>query len=283
MIIVVWRLSIVTGFKISRWSLLWWSTTLPSRWYKHFLLNNVNFHAITHSFTHWIKNLDRESFPVLKRCISLHEPWPFNITDRCRDSPGLPITASFYAWEITGMPSGWLWRVPTQKKMLDAVDDNRSVNHAWSFNSDTSSYVDLIKRYYTFDPGKENNIIQRTWSVTHLLSSIHPAHANQHVMWSGYDRGSGKLDAASNSQQETLADIEHISTIAGSLGSIGTISQSGDGEPVYETDHTDLNSEYDEVELRRELMKDVSMRVWMHTNLNLLGGWETRWCSLPSF
>uniref|UniRef100_A0A8W7PQF8 EF-hand domain-containing protein n=1 Tax=Anopheles coluzzii TaxID=1518534 RepID=A0A8W7PQF8_ANOCL len=75
-------------------------------------------------------------------------------------------------------------------------------------------------------------------------------------MWSGYDRGSGKLDAASNSQQETLADIEHISTIAGSLGSIGTISQSGDGEPVYETDHTDLNSEYDEVELRRELMKD---------------------------
>uniref|UniRef100_A0A182RUY3 Uncharacterized protein n=1 Tax=Anopheles funestus TaxID=62324 RepID=A0A182RUY3_ANOFN len=78
-------------------------------------------------------------------------------------------------------------------------------------------------------------------------------------MWSGYDRGSGKLDAASNSQQETLADIEHISTIAGSLGSIGTISQSGDGEPVYETDHTDLNSEYDEVELRRELMKDVKM------------------------
>ncbi|ETN58125.1 stem cell tumor [Anopheles darlingi] len=76
-------------------------------------------------------------------------------------------------------------------------------------------------------------------------------------MWSGFDKGgSGKLDAASNSQQETLADIEHISTIAGSLGSIGTISQSGDGEPVYETDHTDLNSEYDEVELRRELMKD---------------------------
>lgn len=80
-------------------------------------------------------------------------------------------------------------------------------------------------------------------------------------MWSGFDKGgSGKLDAASNSQQETLADIEHISTIAGSLGSIGTISQSGDGEPVYETDHTDLNSEYDEVELRRELMKDVSTR-----------------------
>uniref|UniRef100_A0A182YJ11 Uncharacterized protein n=1 Tax=Anopheles stephensi TaxID=30069 RepID=A0A182YJ11_ANOST len=74
---------------------------------------------------------------------------------------------------------------------------------------------------------------------------------------SGYERGSGKLDAARNSQQETSADIEHISTIAGSLGSIGTsISQSGDGEPVYETDHTDLNSEYDEVELRRELMKD---------------------------
>ncbi|XP_035904757.1 uncharacterized protein LOC118508950 [Anopheles stephensi] len=73
----------------------------------------------------------------------------------------------------------------------------------------------------------------------------------------GFYPGSAKLDAARNSQQETSADIEHISTIAGSLGSIGTsISQSGDGEPVYETDHTDLNSEYDEVELRRELMKD---------------------------
>lgn len=80
------------------------------------------------------------------------------------------------------------------------------------------------------------------------------------AMWPGCDKGGTtvKADAASHSQQETLADIEHISTIAGSLGSIGTISQGPDGDPVYETDHTDLNSEYDEVELRKELMKDVS-------------------------
>ena len=82
-------------------------------------------------------------------------------------------------------------------------------------------------------------------------------------MWSGCDRdravgGAASVITKGDSQQETLADIEHISTIAGSLGSIGTISQCGDGEPVYETDHTDLNSEYDEVEMRKELMKDVS-------------------------
>ncbi|EAT47093.1 AAEL001755-PA [Aedes aegypti] len=77
-------------------------------------------------------------------------------------------------------------------------------------------------------------------------------------MWPGCEKGgsTARVDAASHSQQETLADIEHISTIAGSLGSIGTISQGPDGDPVYETDHTDLNSEYDEAELRKELMKD---------------------------
>lgn len=30
-------------------------------------------------------------------------------------------------------------------------------------------------------------------------------------------------------------------------------------EPVYDTDHTDLNSDFDEAELRRELLKDVSI------------------------
>lgn len=88
--------------------------------------------------------------------------------------------------------------------------------------------------------------------------------SEQGAMWSGCDRerggGAASVITKGDSQQETLADIEHISTIAGSLGSIGTISQcGGDGEPVYETDHTDLNSEYDEAEMRKELMKDVSM------------------------
>lgn len=39
-------------------------------------------------------------------------------------------------------------------------------------------------------------------------------------MWSGFDRFSVKLDISS--QNETLGEAEHISTIAGSLASIGT-------------------------------------------------------------
>lgn len=42
-------------------------------------------------------------------------------------------------------------------------------------------------------------------------------------MWPGFDRCSTRL--ANSSQNDTLADVEHISTIAGSLGSIGTVSQ----------------------------------------------------------
>uniref|UniRef100_A0AAG5D9F5 EF-hand domain-containing protein n=1 Tax=Anopheles atroparvus TaxID=41427 RepID=A0AAG5D9F5_ANOAO len=105
-------------------------------------------------------------------------------------------------------------------------------------------------------PSTDRLRLEERQTAIHRAVVIHGLSRVSRVMWPGFDKGSGKLDAASNSQQETLADIEHISTIAGSLGSIGTISQSGDGEPVYETDHTDLNSEYDEVELRRELMKD---------------------------
>jgi len=42
-------------------------------------------------------------------------------------------------------------------------------------------------------------------------------------MWPSFERCSTRLD--NSSQHETLADVEHISTIAGSLGSIGTLSQ----------------------------------------------------------
>lgn len=41
------------------------------------------------------------------------------------------------------------------------------------------------------------------------------------MMWSGFDRFSLKQDASSH-QETTLGDAEHISTIAGSLASIGT-------------------------------------------------------------
>lgn len=81
------------------------------------------------------------------------------------------------------------------------------------------------------------------------------------------------------SQEETiLADaVEPVSTIAGSLGSIGSISQvimsyftqfschfnilpfQCVGEvPIYDTD---LNSEFDEAELKRDLLKDVSIKI----------------------
>lgn len=73
-------------------------------------------------------------------------------------------------------------------------------------------------------------------------------------MWSGLERCSIRNGV---SQQDTLADVEHISTIAGSLGSIGTTESQGADEALYDTDHTDLNSDFDEAELRRELLKDV--------------------------
>uniref|UniRef100_A0A336LIX5 CSON003669 protein n=1 Tax=Culicoides sonorensis TaxID=179676 RepID=A0A336LIX5_CULSO len=71
-------------------------------------------------------------------------------------------------------------------------------------------------------------------------------------MWPVFDRcSSSRIE--NSSQQETL---EHISTIAGSVAeSLGSISH-GAEEPIYDTDHTDLNSDYDEAELRKELLKD---------------------------
>ncbi|KNC27182.1 hypothetical protein FF38_13847 [Lucilia cuprina] len=68
------------------------------------------------------------------------------------------------------------------------------------------------------------------------------------------------VGAPGSSQHETLADIEHISTIAGSLVSIGSISHTqpryGTNDAGYDTEHTSLNSDFDEAELRRELLRD---------------------------
>ncbi|KPU77725.1 uncharacterized protein Dana_GF25034 [Drosophila ananassae] len=88
-------------------------------------------------------------------------------------------------------------------------------------------------------------------------------------MWPGSERGSSRAlelptsqqNAGGSSQQETLADIEHISTIAGSLASIGSISHTQmryqcTNDAGYETEHTSLNSDFDEAELRRELLRD---------------------------
>ncbi|KAH8375651.1 hypothetical protein KR200_004176 [Drosophila serrata] len=88
-------------------------------------------------------------------------------------------------------------------------------------------------------------------------------------MWPGSERGSSRAlefptsqqNAGGSSQQETLADIEHISTIAGSLASIGSISHTQmryqcTNDAGYDTEHTSLNSDFDEIELRRELLRD---------------------------
>ncbi|KAL5292849.1 RHBDL3.2 family protein [Megaselia abdita] len=81
-------------------------------------------------------------------------------------------------------------------------------------------------------------------------------------MWpSSFDRcssrGTDNLTGTIGSMQETTLEVEHISTIAGSLGSLG--SHSGNDQ-VYDTDHTDLNSDFDESELKRDLLKDVSTK-----------------------
>lgn len=47
----------------------------------------------------------------------------------------------------------------------------------------------------------------------------------------------------------------HIATITGSLTSF-----SGHGIDHYDTDHTDLTSEIDETEVKREILKDVRIR-----------------------
>ncbi|KAH8408126.1 hypothetical protein KR222_009656 [Zaprionus bogoriensis] len=92
-------------------------------------------------------------------------------------------------------------------------------------------------------------------------------------MWPGSERGSSRAlelptsqqNAGGSSQQETLADIEHISTIAGSLASIGSLSHTQmrycTNDAGYDTEHTSLNSDFDEAELRRELLRDVSRRI----------------------
>ncbi|XP_068148582.1 protein rhomboid isoform X2 [Drosophila tropicalis] len=67
-------------------------------------------------------------------------------------------------------------------------------------------------------------------------------------------------NAGGSSQQETLADIEHISTIAGSLASISLshtqMRYQCTNDAGYDTEHTSLNSDFDEAELRRELLRD---------------------------
>lgn len=65
---------------------------------------------------------------------------------------------------------------------------------------------------------------------------------------------------SANTSMESGIEAGVLPTVTGSLASardsLGSISRAA--EPMYDTDHTDLGSELDEAEIRRELLHDVS-------------------------
>lgn len=66
---------------------------------------------------------------------------------------------------------------------------------------------------------------------------------------------------SNNTSMESGIEAGVLPTVTGSLASardsLGSLSRAA--EPLYDTDHTDLGSELDEAEIRRELMHDVSL------------------------
>lgn len=66
---------------------------------------------------------------------------------------------------------------------------------------------------------------------------------------------------STNTSMESGIEAGVLPTVTGSLASardsLGSLSRAA--EPMYDTDHTDLGSELDEAEIRRELMHDVSI------------------------
>lgn len=66
---------------------------------------------------------------------------------------------------------------------------------------------------------------------------------------------------STNTSMESGIEAGVLPTVTGSLASardsLGSLSRAA--EPMYDTDHTDLGSELDEAEIRRELMHDVSV------------------------
>ncbi|KAL4704221.1 hypothetical protein ACJJTC_011847 [Scirpophaga incertulas] len=63
---------------------------------------------------------------------------------------------------------------------------------------------------------------------------------------------------STNTSMESGIEAGVLPTVTGSLASardsLGSLSRAA--EPIYDTDHTDLGSELDEAEIRRELMHD---------------------------
>lgn len=85
-------------------------------------------------------------------------------------------------------------------------------------------------------------------------------------VWVGSGGGEVRQPAATATLMSTNTSMESgieagvLPTVTGSLASardsLGSLSRAA--EPLYDTDHTDLGSELDEAEIRRELMHDVS-------------------------
>ncbi|GBP18135.1 hypothetical protein EVAR_12916_1 [Eumeta japonica] len=84
-------------------------------------------------------------------------------------------------------------------------------------------------------------------------------------IWVGSGGGSVHGENTSAALQSTATSMESgieagvVPTVTGSLASardsLGSISRAA--EPLYDTDHTDLGSELDEAEIRRELLHDA--------------------------
>lgn len=75
---------------------------------------------------------------------------------------------------------------------------------------------------------------------------------------------------STNTSMESGIEAGVLPTVTGSLASardsLGSISRAA--EPLYDTDHTDLGSELDEAEIRRELMHDVSLLQFLTILIN---------------
>ena len=98
---------------------------------------------------------------------------------------------------------------------------------------------------------------------------------NKMSVWVGSGCGGGDVGAppvatvlSANTSMDSGIEAGVLPTVTGSLASardsLGSLSRAA--EPIYDTDHTDLGSELDEAEIRRELMHDVSTALW--TSLN---------------
>lgn len=76
---------------------------------------------------------------------------------------------------------------------------------------------------------------------------------------------------SANTSMESGIEAGVLPTVTGSLASardsLGSLSRAA--EPLYDTDHTDLGSELDEAEIRRELMHDVRNTVTFFLKINL--------------